>query len=56
MSDRIPHYSRSDQFTKTLVLLLIFLITEIIIDIEIKYNRIKFRKKFNELRFLDLYQ
>ncbi len=51
MSDRIPHYSRSDQFTKTLVLLLIFLITEIIIDIEIKYNQIKFRKKFNELRF-----
>ena len=54
MSDRSVHFTRSDQNTKTIILILIYLITEIIIDLEVKHNKINLEKNFNELRFFRL--
>lgn len=50
LDSRTPHYSRTDIVIKTFMILLVYLISEIIIDIEIKIERIKFERVFNELR------
>ncbi len=50
LDSRTPHYSRTDIVIKTFMILLVYLISEIIIDIEIKIERINFERVFNELR------
>ncbi len=51
LDTRDVHYSRTDMIVKTFSLLLIFAISEIVIDISIKIEKIKFDKFFNEFRF-----
>ena len=50
LDTRTPHYSRTGIIIKTLMVILVYVISEIIIDIEIKIEKIKFEKFFNELR------